>query len=49
MTTSASRMCAILCVGMVWSVGASAQDARPVHPANSDRVSYAALDTLPGS
>ena len=45
--TSAVRACAILCVGLAWSAAASAQDARPVHPANSDTVSYAALDKLP--
>src|SRR5687768_12851755 len=45
--TSALRACVLLCVGLVSSVAASAQDARPVHPANSDTVSYAALDKLP--
>jgi hypothetical protein len=39
--------CAILCVGLAWSPDPAAQDARPVHPANSDKVSYAALDKLP--
>ena len=43
--------CAILCVGLAWSPDASSQNApapdRPVHPANSARASYAALDKLP--
>jgi hypothetical protein len=38
---------AILCMGLAWSPGASAQDARPVYPANSDKATYAALDKLP--
>jgi hypothetical protein len=37
----------MLCVGLAWSAAASAQATRPVHPANSDTVSYAALDKLP--
>ena len=45
--TSVLRVCAIVCVGLAWSAGASAQDSRPIRPANSDRVSYAALDALP--
>jgi hypothetical protein len=44
---SASGACAILCVWLAWSPDATAQDARPVHPANADKVSYAALDKLP--
>ena len=47
MMTSAVRACAILCVSLAWSAAASAQEARPVHPANSNTVSYAALDKLP--
>jgi hypothetical protein len=39
--------CVLLCVGLAWRFDASAQDARPVHPANSAKVSYAALDKLP--
>ena len=45
--TSAVRACAFVCVGLAWAAVASAQDARPVHPANSETVSYAALDKLP--
>lgn len=44
---SALGACAILCMGLAWSVAPSAQDARPVNPANSAKVSYAALDKLP--
>ena len=32
---------------LAWSASASAQDTRPVHPANSETASYAALDKLP--
>jgi hypothetical protein len=39
--------CAVLCVGLAWSLDTSAQDARPIYPANSAKVSYAALDKLP--
>jgi hypothetical protein len=43
--------CAILCLSLAWSPDGSAQDApardRPVHPANSAKASYAALDKLP--
>ena len=44
---SALGACAVLCMGLAWSGAPSAQDARPVHPANSAKVSYAALDKLP--
>lgn len=38
---------AVLSVGLVWTPVVSAQEARPVYPANSDKASYAALDKLP--
>ena len=47
MMKPAVAACAILCAGLAWSLDVVAQGARPVHPANSDKVSYAALDTLP--
>ena len=47
MMKPAVAACAILCAGLAWNLDVVAQGARPVHPANSDKVSYAALDTLP--
>ena len=47
MMKPAVAACAILGVGLAWSLDVSAQDTRPVYPANSSKVSYAALDTLP--
>jgi hypothetical protein len=44
---SATLVCSILCVGLACSAGVSAQDPRPVHPANSAGASHAALDKLP--
>ncbi|HEX4997557.1 MAG TPA: hypothetical protein VFY29_05000 [Terriglobia bacterium] len=44
---SVSFVWSILCFGLVASAGALAQDSRPVYPANSDKVSYAALEKLP--
>ena len=39
--------CAILGIGLASGLDLSAQGAKPVYPANSDKVSYAALDKLP--
>ena len=47
MMKSAVCACVILCAALAWRFDAAAQDARPVYPANSAKVSYAALDKLP--